>query len=197
MTMAPPSLVTRTFAARRYRFVANIIDNLIFYIAISPIYSLLSKSPEASEELTLINYLNRYAGNPDWPIEIVVTVLFGVYFWLQHALWGQTLGKRIYRLKVVSSTTGEPPSLRHSGVRALVHPVLLSTPYTGVLIYLVDALLIFVGPKRKCLHDVISGTVVVDLSTPGRRGPGFLFSIGITLTLFTTLILFISLVLPK
>jgi uncharacterized RDD family membrane protein YckC len=147
--------------------------------------------------LTLINYLNPYAGNPDWPIEVAGTVLFGVYFWLQHALWGQTLGKRIYRLKVVSSATGALPSLRHSGVRALVHPVLLATPYTGMLIYLIDALWIFVGPKRKCLHDVIAGTVVVDLSAPGRKGPGFLFSVGITLTLFTTLILFISLVMPK
>jgi uncharacterized RDD family membrane protein YckC len=197
MTTAPQSLVTRTLAARRYRFAALIIDHLIFYIAISPIYPLLSKSPEVSEELTLINYLNPYAGNPDWPIEVAGTVLFGVYFWLQHALWGQTLGKRIYRLKVVSSATGEPPGFGHSGVRALVHPVLLATPYTGMLIYLIDALWIFVGPKRKCLHDVIAGTVVVDLSAPGRKGPGFLFSVGITLTLFTTLILFISLVMPK
>ncbi|AWS43211.1 RDD family protein [Streptosporangium sp. 'caverna'] len=197
MTTAPQSLVTRTLAARRYRFVALIVDNLIFYIAISPIYPIFSEGPEVSGESALISYLNPYAGNPNWPIEVAVTVLFGAYFWLQHALWGQTLGKRIYRLKVVSSTTGERPSLRQSGVRALVHPVLLSTPYTGALIQLIDALWIFVGPKRKCLHDVIAGTVVVDLSAPGRRGPGFLFSIGITLTLLTTLILFVSLVMPK
>jgi uncharacterized RDD family membrane protein YckC len=197
MTIAPQSLTTRTLAARRYRFAALIIDHLIFYIALSPIYPLFVESPETSEEQAPISYLNPYAGNPDWPIEVAVTVLFAVYFWLQHALWGQTLGKRIYRLKVVSSTTGEPPSLRHAGVRALVYPALSSTPYSGMLINLVDALWIFFDPKRQCLHDMIAGTVVIDLGDPGRKGPGFLFGLGVTLTLLTALVLFISLVLPK
>ncbi|MGS2644351.1 RDD family protein [Streptosporangium sp. LJ11] len=200
MTTAPPSLVTRTLAARRHRFIALLIDNLIFYIAISPIYPLLVEDPEVSEESVLISYLNPYAGNSNWPIEVAVTVLLAVYFWLQHALWGQTLGKRLYRLKVVSSTTGEPPGLSQAGIRALVHPALMLTPYSGVLINLVDALWIFVGPKRQCLHDVIAGTVVVDLSDPNRKGfggPGFLFGLGIILTLLTALVLFISLVMPK
>ncbi|WP_436758272.1 RDD family protein [Streptosporangium sp. V21-05] len=200
MTIAPQSLAPRTLAARRYRCVAFVIDSLIFYMATSPIYPLLVEDFEISEEQALVSYLNPYAGNPNWPIEIAVTVLFAVYFWLQHALWGQTLGKRIYRLKVVSSTTGETPGLRHAGIRALVHPALMATPYSGVLIHLIDALWIFVGPRRRCLHDVISGTVVVDLSDPGRKGSGrigFLFSVGITLTLLTALVLFVSLVIPK
>ncbi|MEU8383513.1 RDD family protein [Streptosporangium sp. NPDC048865] len=200
MTTAPQFPATRTLAARRYRFVAFIVDSLIFHIAISPVYSLLVEEPEVSEESALIGYLNPYAGNPNWPIEVTVTVLFAVYFWLQHALWGQTLGKRLYRLKVVSSATGEPPSFGHAGIRALVHPALILTPYSGMLINLIDALWIFVGPKRQCLHDVISGTVVVDLSDPGRKGfggPGFLFGLGVILTLLTTLVLFASLVMPK
>ncbi|WP_433248371.1 RDD family protein [Streptosporangium sp. CA-135522] len=190
MATAPQSLEMRTLAARRHRFAAFIIDNLIFYIAISPIRLLLAEGSEVSEESVLISYLNPYAGNPDWPIEIAVTVLFAVYFWLQHALWGQTLGKRLYRLKVVSSTTGEPPSPRRAGVRALVYPVLASTPYSGMLINLIDTLWIFVGSKRQCLHDVISGTVVVDHGDPGKKGiggPGFLFGLGVVITLFAAL----------
>jgi uncharacterized RDD family membrane protein YckC len=197
MTIAPQTLATRHLAARRHRLTAFFIDSLIFYIAILPIYPLHVEDPGVSEESALASSLNPYAGNPDWPIEVAVTVLFAVYFWLQHALWGQTLGKRLYRLKVVSSTTGEPPSLRHAGIRALVHPALMSTPYSGLLINLVDVLWMFFGSKRQSLHDVISGTVVIDLSGPSRKGLGFLFGLGVILTLLTALILFISLVIPK
>ncbi|WP_440069788.1 hypothetical protein [Streptosporangium sp. OZ121] len=78
--------------------------------------------------------------------------------------------------------------------------LLVSTPYSGALINLIDALWIFVGPKRQCLHDVIAETVVVDLGDPSGRASrrnGFLFSLGITLTLLTALVLFVSLVIPK
>ncbi|MFJ2030515.1 RDD family protein [Streptosporangium sp. NPDC087985] len=156
MTAAPQALKTQIIAARRHRFVAFLIDNLIFHIAVSLVYPLPFEGLEMSNESTLINYLNPYAGNPDWPIEVAVTILLAVYFWLQHALWGQTLGKRLCRLKVVSRKTGEPPSLRHAGIRALVYPALALTPYSGALINLVDALWMFVGAKRQCLHDVIS-----------------------------------------
>ncbi|MBB2909166.1 putative RDD family membrane protein YckC [Streptosporangium becharense] len=185
--MTRPSL-----AARRHRFVALLIDCLIFQIAISPLYPLTFEIPEASGEAPFFGYLNLYAENPDWPIDVAVTGLLAVYFWLQHALWGQTPGKRLCRLKVVSTATGEPPSLRNAGIRALVYPALMLTPYSGVLINLVDALWIFVGSERRCLHDVVAETVVVDLGGAGRKelgGPGFLFGLGVILTLFTALVL--------
>ncbi|GAA4187353.1 hypothetical protein GCM10022252_20710 [Streptosporangium oxazolinicum] len=145
-----------------------------------------------SEKSVLVSYLNPYAGNPNWPIEVAVTVLFAAYFWVQHALWGQTLGKRLCRLKVVSSVTGGPPSLRHAGIRALAYPAMMSVPYIGVLINLVDMLWIFGDSKRRCLHDVIAKTVVIDLGGPNRNrlgGSGFLFGLGIIVALFAAFVL--------
>ncbi|MFF5108254.1 RDD family protein [Streptosporangium sp. NPDC000509] len=191
MTTAPHAPITRTLAARRHRFAAFLVDGLICLIAVSPIYA-LTGDVEVSDESTLAGYLNPYADNPNWPIEVAVTVLLAAYFWVQHALWGQTLGKRLWRLKVVSSTIGEPPSFRHAGIRALVYPFITSVPYIGALLNLVDMLWIFGDSKRRCLHDVIAGTVVVDLSGPGRKergGSGFLFGLGIVVALFAAFVL--------
>ncbi|WP_406312615.1 RDD family protein [Streptosporangium sp. NBC_01639] len=186
MTITPQIQATPTLAARRHRFSAFLIDSLIFYVMASPIYLLPAEEVEASGGSILADYLNPYAGDPNWPIEVAVTVLLAVYFWLQHALWGQTPGKRLCRLKVVSGATGEPPGLRHAGIRALVYPVLTSAPYLGVFLNVVDTLWIFGDPKRRCLHDVVAGTIVVDLEGPGRKGfggPGFLLGLGAILAL--------------
>ncbi|MFC7646439.1 RDD family protein [Streptosporangium lutulentum] len=185
----PQVLTTPVLAARRYRFSASLIDGLIFSIVLSPVYSLFYDDLEMADESISVSYLNPYAGNPYWPVDVAISGLFAVYFWLQHAFWGQTPGKRLYRLKVVSRTTGESPDLRQAGVRALVYPAVMLVPYAGVLINLVDTLCIFFGWKRRCLHDVIADTVVIDLSDPGRRGIGFLFGLGVVLVLTTVFLL--------
>jgi uncharacterized RDD family membrane protein YckC len=184
MTAAPQALVTLTLAARRHRFAALLIDSLIFSMATSPIYLLSDEKTEVSDEPVLFGYLNPYAGDPNWPIEVVVTILLAVYFWLQHALWGRTLGKRLCRLKVVSSTTGELPSLRHAGIRALVYPALVSAPYLGSALSLVDTLWMFGDPKRRCLHDVAGRTIVIDIdNSRGFGGFGFRLGLGVLIAL--------------
>ncbi|MEU0569023.1 RDD family protein [Nonomuraea sp. NPDC005983] len=186
MTITPQALTTTpALAARRHRLSAYLIDGLIFYVALLPV-SMVGGSEE-SDLSGLMGLLNPYAGDSQWPLTIAVDVLFSVYFWLQHALWGQTLGKRLCGLKVVSSATGEPPGLRLAGVRALVHPTLGVVPFLGVVLTLIDMLWIFGDSKRRCLHDVVAGTVVVDVSGPGNRG--FLVGLGALVALFTALVL--------
>jgi hypothetical protein len=61
-----------------------------------------------------------------------------------------------------------------------------------VLLNLVDMLWIFGDSKRRCLHDVIAQTVVIDLGGPSRRGlggSGFLFGLGVIVALFAALVL--------
>ncbi|MFC5946601.1 hypothetical protein, partial [Micromonospora harpali] len=93
MATTPHARTVRNLAARRHRFAAFLIDSLICSIAVLPIHPLPVEGPEVSDESVLISYLNPYAGSPGWRIEVAVTVLFTAYFWRQHALWGQTLGK--------------------------------------------------------------------------------------------------------
>lgn len=189
MTITSLPRVAKPLAARRHRFAAHFIDGVIYALATAPLTLPLHRETSASGRSVLTTFLDPYTGHPGWPVQVAGTILFTIYFWLLHARWGQTLGKRLCRLKVVSSATGEAPGIRDSGLRALVHPLLTGIPYLGPVLYLVDALWIFADSDRRCLHDVIAKTVVIDLRDPHRsQSPsgrsGLLIGLGILLALF-------------
>lgn len=71
---------------------------------------------------------------------------------------GQTIGKKIMKIKVVRLETGENGGfIPNCLLRAGVNNVLSLIPLYG----LVDVLLIFSESKR-CIHDKLAGTIVVD-----------------------------------
>jgi len=85
---------------------------------------------------------------------------------------GQTLGKKIMGIAIVADAPLEdgcnaqvPAALwKLIFVRALFFPILfvgIVPPFT--LLPLIDQLLIF-GKRRRCLHDLLSGTAVVRLA---------------------------------
>ena len=76
---------------------------------------------------------------------------------------GQTIGKRLLGIAIVASSTGDRvPFWRLVCVRALFFPIsfLLALPPLTVL-SLLDQGLIF-RSDRRCLHDVIAGTMVIE-----------------------------------
>jgi uncharacterized RDD family membrane protein YckC len=78
------------------------------------------------------------------------------------ARYGQTVGKKICKIKIIK-TTGEVPTLFDSFVkRHFLFTCLQQIPYAGGLIVLIDALFIF-RDNRRCLHDLVAGTIVVKL----------------------------------
>lgn len=75
---------------------------------------------------------------------------------------GQTIGKRTLNIAIVR-TDGSRMSLpRYIFIRVLPMGLLGAIPYVGGLIGLVDPLLIF-GKDRRCLHDLIADTIVIDV----------------------------------
>jgi uncharacterized RDD family membrane protein YckC len=98
--------------------------------------------------------------------------MFGIalaYFWVQHAAWGATIGKRVLGTRVVSAADRAPIGVRAAGLRAgafLVGPaayLLLASPlgYLGGLLWLGDTGLSLFNPRVQCLHDKLAGTIVV------------------------------------
>jgi uncharacterized RDD family membrane protein YckC len=84
------------------------------------------------------------------PLAVVLAV---VYFSFFHAAWGQTIGKMIFRLRVVR-TGGEP----------LTFPLAL----LRTLAYIVSALPVFLGffwtgftAGKRAWHDWLAGTIVI------------------------------------
>lgn len=75
---------------------------------------------------------------------------------------GQTIGKRALDIAVVRSD-GSPIALsRYILLRVLPIGLLGRIPLVGRYVGLIDVLLIF-GKERRCLHDLIADTIVVDV----------------------------------
>lgn len=99
-------------------------------------------------------------------------VVFG-YFWASEAFWsGQTVGKRVFRLRAVGDR-GEPMTFVQAGVRNIVR-IVDFLPYA----YGVGIVVLFINGKGKRLGDLAAGTIVVKDSdalqlwqVPGGRAP--------------------------
>lgn len=75
---------------------------------------------------------------------------------------GQTIGKRVLDIAVVRSD-GSPIALsRYILLRVVPIGLLGMIPQVGRFVGLIDPLLIF-GKERRCLHDLIADTIVVDV----------------------------------
>jgi uncharacterized RDD family membrane protein YckC len=71
---------------------------------------------------------------------------------------GQTLGKKSMNIRIVNYADGQIPSAgRVLGMRYFVNSLLGQIPLYSVL----DVLLIF-GNERRCIHDYLAGTKVVE-----------------------------------
>lgn len=82
-------------------------------------------------------------------------VVFG-YFWTSEAFWsGQTLGKRVFRLRAVGDR-GEPMTFVQAGIRNIVR-IIDFLPYA----YGVGIVVLFINGKGKRLGDLAAGTIVV------------------------------------
>jgi uncharacterized RDD family membrane protein YckC len=81
--------------------------------------------------------------------------VFG-YFWMSEALWsGQTIGKKVFRLRVVGDR-GEPLTFMQAGIRNVVR-IVDFLPYG----YGVGMVVLFANGKGKRLGDLAAGTIVV------------------------------------
>ena len=73
---------------------------------------------------------------------------------------GQTIGKRIMKVKIVDLDGQHVGILKLYSLRYLVFSLVSQIPVAGGLLSLVNVLSIF-GKERKCLHDILAGTKVV------------------------------------
>ena len=75
--------------------------------------------------------------------------------------YGQTIGKRLLGIRIVSATDGQLVSLgKIFGLRYVPIQIAGVIPVIGNILPLIDVLFIF-REDRRCLHDFIAGTRVV------------------------------------
>ena len=162
-------------ASRFKRLIARFVDGLLetlFYWAfltlLPGVSDFLSQtSTEPSAESSGWWYLGwEWWVIPDLSIENLAywLILIGITFICQAYLlaqYGQTIGKRMLKIRIVNENDYDKPTLSQLFVvRECGIYVLHLIPLLAIL----ELLWIF-GESRKCLHDRWSGTIVINTST--------------------------------
>jgi len=161
-----PLVLGRRFA----RFVANIVDGILLILFIIPVALF------AGTGLMGAPGLGQLGQNPGVSLllSIVVAIVPWVAFFLVNGYSlhsrGQTLGKMATNVQIVDYKTDRIMGLNGRIFLRFLWTVPLSliaelvgsgTPQLISFVYFVGVLLIF-SPSRRCLHDYIAGTHVVE-----------------------------------
>jgi uncharacterized RDD family membrane protein YckC len=139
----PPPL-----ALRRDRFIGAVIDTIAVMAILKPLEYVAGR----------IGTTNRVV----WAaVDFAIWVALNGYFLVERS---QTLGKRLLGLQIVNFADGRPTSFaKIAFFRTLPMMILtVAIPTTGTILYIFGLTFIFLE-YRRCLHDVIAGTKVVDL----------------------------------
>lgn len=156
--LTEPGLVK---AGRAQRLLAVMIDSMI--IAVPAI--ILAIALPAYQA-----YTERLGGQPavDSGALVVAMSVFGILVigyaaYQLYWLWknGQTLGKKLMKIKIVRLDGSRASLPRIFFVRAMLPGVFGAIPILGILFSLTDALFIFGEPQR-CVHDYLADTIVIN-----------------------------------
>jgi uncharacterized RDD family membrane protein YckC len=150
----PPG-VTGELAGRWPRLFAAIIDSFI----VGVIGWLIAAPIVGGSAITDTKHLGaRFTANG---ISAVIAI---VYFGLQHGKWGQSIGKRALRIRVVRVADAGPIGYGASfGRVAFTYVFSIITFNVGALI---DVIFILWDPRKQAVHDKVVKTVVVNADGP-------------------------------
>ena len=171
-----------TLAEWWQRLLARIIDAAVILVLASPFWL----PPFATYAHRIQDVQNLYHGDVSSPaaqtaISVAGSRLFGslllagiagalitmVYDWIQHGLWGKTLGKRAVGTMVVAADTRAKISGGAARGRAAVYALPSAIPIVGALFAAVNELWLLWDKRRQCLHDKAARTVVIKVRGPG------------------------------
>jgi uncharacterized RDD family membrane protein YckC len=145
----PPPLPDETLlplAGRGDRLLAKIVDRALYFTCLVP-------------ALVVAVLQMRNALGLAVALGVLAIALLFIYNLTLLGDRGQTIGKRWLRIRIVRSDGSDADPGRLFGLRMCV-PWLIGF-VLGPLFVLPDVLFIF-GDERRCLHDMMADTVVVD-----------------------------------
>lgn len=100
-------------------------------------------------------------------LSVVLLVAYAIYNLISLATRGQSIGKRIVGIRIVTYPDCQNPGgVKTIVLRGFVNGLIGAVPLLGGIYSLVDTLFIF-SEGHRCLHDRIAGTMVVVGQPPG------------------------------
>jgi uncharacterized RDD family membrane protein YckC len=148
-------------ASRSSRLGAIIIDALVFSLPLAPAYFVAFGTAFRSGHFTALGI---------WAALFATGMLFYIGSLIDLALWivvavmvhrnAQSIGKKLCGIKVARTDGSRATLGRIFWMRNVVNSLIRFVPVIGPLYGLVDILMIF-GEQRRCCHDYIADTIVV------------------------------------
>ncbi|NIA03901.1 MAG: hypothetical protein GWP09_00945 [Nitrospiraceae bacterium] len=146
------------------RFLAFTIDIFVIILILLPVYDqILSQLPAVDESnmnsLSYVKSLNQIITDKiKFRLNLITAIVIWLYFALQESLIGQTLGKALLGVYVISLKN---PNSKISFYQATIR-VLLFLPLFDVL-WLIDILTIIFNRQNRRLMEYLSHTITVDI----------------------------------
>ncbi len=165
-------------AERWRRLLARVIDGLILAVIFSPLWyppwhafvdqvekiqnqypgqNIGTYAPAAHA----FNQAEQHFADRIIVVAILLYLVAFLYDWIQHAAWGQTIGKRAVGTVVVTAGERGKISSGAAAARAAVYALPGLVPLAGFLFSLLNELWLLWDPRRQCLHDKAAHTVVI------------------------------------
>lgn len=143
------------------RFAALVYDSLLL-LALTFAYAALATFIDVQVDGPVVHEYQPMFEGPWLLLGWILLIMF-FYSWFWHKS-GQTLGMRTWRIQLVSAAEGRPlPGWKQCIIRSLGGAASLSLLGLGYWYALFD-------PQRRCWHDRLSGTEVIVLPKPGKKG---------------------------
>jgi len=176
-----------SLAAWWQRLLARIVDGAILAVLFSPLWippwssflkairtirdqypagTNLSAIPAARN---LITHAESHLVGRLFVIGLLFYLVAFAYDWIQHGLWGQTIGKRALGTQVVMADGRGKVGGGSAAGRAAIYALSPMVPFVGGLFDLLNELWLTWDPRRQCLHDKAAHTVVVRKDYPGPQ----------------------------
>jgi uncharacterized RDD family membrane protein YckC len=167
-----------TLAEWWQRLLARLVDGIVLVMLLSPLYviifvrffhkiqALIPANGGPVPPQRVLHIEGQYLGS-FLLVAVAAAVIAFVYDWLQHGLWGQTLGKRALGIVVVTADGRRKVSGGQAAGRAAVYALPPGIPFVGGLFGLLNELWLLWDPRRQCLHDKAAHTVVIKKNQAG------------------------------
>jgi uncharacterized RDD family membrane protein YckC len=149
-------------ATRESRLVAAIIDGLVQSVIFFPI--MLIAFGGWAEYLTVLQEPSVLMLFGMQALSFGFFVLINGYYLAQN---GQTIGKKIMKIKIVRTDGSKAEFYRLIFLRYFQIYVITAIPVVGGILYLINILLIF-RASHQCLHDNIADTIVVNAASESK-----------------------------
>ncbi|MFD1536239.1 RDD family protein [Nonomuraea guangzhouensis] len=146
------------------RAAAALADYLIVTgvlgIVVGPLWAVVDIGPGSHVGYGLLEHVGVFQSSVR-PADLAIPSGLFLYFWVPHALWGRTLGKRLLGVRVVAAGPGGRLGAGRVALRTMAFPLLAFVPGVGLLCLFADGLWTLIDPEGRVLHDRWLGTAVV------------------------------------